>query len=308
MWQQRGRFALKKQECAPFVRSAVALVCLAVGVGGLSGCGDAKVVAEVGRGKVRQGEVELWRQEWSAGQRPTPREALEAVVERELLAEEARREGLEEEEGVRARLAAARREVLARALVEKRLEEATGEGELRKRYEAQKEALGRKQVHVRHILVRLPEEGDAQGRARAHSRINELYARLRGGEAFEEVAREGSEDRVSGAKGGELGVVGEGQVDEAFFRAAQGLKQGEVSKPFETAYGLHLVQAVEEARVVVPSFEEVRGKLAAEARREEEGRVVEEARERHGVKLYPERLGAVSAGGRKPEADAGEGK
>ena len=308
MWQPGGQHALKKQECALLVRSAVAVVCAVLGVGALSGCGDAKVVAEVGRGKVRQAEVELWRQEWSAGQRPTPEEALEGVVERELLAEEARRVGLEEEEGVRARLAAVRREVLARALVEKRMEEATGEGALRKRYEARKEALGRKQVHVRHILVRVPPEGDAQGRARAQSRINELYARLRGGEAFEKVAKEGSEDRVSGEKGGELGVVQEGQVDGGFFREAQGLKRGEVSKPFQTPYGLHLVQAVEEAQVVVPSFEEVRGKLAAEARREGEGRLVEELRESIGVKKYPERLRAVAAGGRKSEADAGEGK
>lgn len=306
MSQQRGVLALKKQESASLWGCALAQVCLTLGWLMLAGCGDAQVVAEVGKSKVRRAEVELFRQDWSAGERPAPAEALQALVDRTLLAEAARREGLAEDEQVRARVAAAEREVLARALLEKRLEEATAEGELRKRYEAGKEALARRQVHVRHILVRLP--GDAQGRARAQSRINELHARLRGGEAFEKVAQEGSEDRVSGEKGGELGVVEEGQVDARFFKEAAALKRGEVSRPFETSYGLHLVQAVEDVRVVTPGFEEVKGKLAAEARREAEARVLAELRESIRVETYPERLRAASAGGRGPGADAGEGK
>ncbi|HYO65097.1 MAG TPA: peptidylprolyl isomerase [Archangium sp.] len=308
MSQQRGALALKKQKSASLPGHALAWVFMSLGGLVLAGCGDAQVVAEVGKSEVRRADVELFRQDWSARERPAPAEALQAVVDRTLLAEAARREGLAEDEQVRARVAAAEREVLARALLEKRLAEATGEGELRKRYEAGKAALARAQVNVRHILVRLPGEADAQGRARARSRINELYARLRGGEDFEKVAREASEDRVSGEKGGALGVVEEGQVDASFFKEAAALKKGEVSRPFETSYGLHLVQAVEDVQVVTPGFDEVKGRLAAEARREAEGRVLAELRESIRAKTYPERLRAADAKGRAPGADAGEGR
>jgi parvulin-like peptidyl-prolyl isomerase len=113
---------------------------------------------------------------------------------------------------------------------------------------------------------------------------------------------------VSGEKGGDLGVVEEGQVDATFFKEAAALKRGEVSRPFETSYGLHLVQAVEDVQVVTPGFEEVKGRLAAEARREAEARLLAELRESIRVETYPERLQAASAAGRGPGADAGEGK
>ncbi|ATB38885.1 hypothetical protein CYFUS_004322 [Cystobacter fuscus] len=300
-----GALSLKKQslESRPgCVLSALGMVFTWLA---LSGCGDTKVVAEVGRSKLRRADVEFFRQTWSPGARPSASEALGALVDQQLLAEEARREGLEKDEVVRARLAAVEREVLAHALREKRLAEAESEVALRERYARGREGLSRRQVHVRHLMVRLPPREGAQGLARARSRINGLYARLLGGESFEVVAREGSEDRVSAEKGGDLGLVEEGQVDASFFAEAVALKKGQLSKPFATSYGLHLVEAVEDVRVVTPGFDEVRGRLAAEARREAETRLLTELRENIAVQTYPERL-EVPAVGSGSATDAGE--
>ncbi|XXF81064.1 peptidylprolyl isomerase [Myxococcaceae bacterium GXIMD 01537] len=272
----------------------------------LSACGDSNVVAEVGKTPVTRADVTAFVQGQSRRDRIAPAGALDVLVTRSLLAEEARRSGIADEPEVQARLSAVRRELLAQALLERRLADATREDALRKRYDEDKASLARKQAHVRHILVRLPT--DAPGQARARSRINELYARLQGGADFAQVARESSDDTVTAANGGDLGWVRDGQVDPAFFTEAAAIKAGETSKPFATVYGLHLVQAVEGVQVVTPTFDEVRGKLAAEARGEAEQQLLTELRERIPVKRHPERLPAAPPAGAVSGADAGDGK
>jgi parvulin-like peptidyl-prolyl isomerase len=92
-------------------------------------------------------------------------------------------------------------------------------------------------------------------------------------------------------------------VDPAFFEAAARLKKGETSQPFQTGYGWHIVRALEEPRTVTPEFDAVRGVLAAEARREAEGRLAEKLRGEIGVRIHPERLPASKSA----PARAGEG-
>ena len=270
----------------------------------LAGCNDPKVVAEVGKRKVTKAEVAAWSASRSVREAATPSDALEALVTRSLLAEEARRSGLLEDEAVKARLAAAEREVLAQELLERRLAPVSTEAALRKRYEETRDSLARRQVRVRQIFVNVP-SGEAEARARSQSRMNAIYARLVGGEDFEKVAREASEDPVSAARGGDLGPLLEGQVDGSFFDTAVKLARGERSKPFSSVYGLHIVQAVEDVKTVVPSFEEARGKLDAEARREAQARLLTELRERIDVKTYPERLGTAPAAGSTGGTDGG---
>ena len=64
----------------------------------------------------------------------------------------------------------------------------------------------------------------------------------------------------------------------AFFSAAGALRAGETSRPFETAFGWHIARAVEDARVVAPEFDDVRGVLAAETRRDAEAKLLERLR------------------------------
>jgi hypothetical protein len=62
------------------------------------------------------------------------------------------------------------------------------------------------------------------------------------------------------------------------------------------------VRAIDDLRTVVPPFEEVRGRLAAEQRREREAKLLEELRAEISIKRYPERLSPANQG-----ADAGRG-
>ncbi|MFP2930702.1 peptidylprolyl isomerase [Pyxidicoccus sp. 3LG] len=254
----------------------------------LAACGDRDVVADVGGTALKRADV-AWFWETRDGD-AAPEQALDALVDRALLAEGAVQAGLLNDPAVAARVEAARREVLANAYLDKVAAESGTEDALRQRYEKEKESLSRREVHVAHLVVRLRAEADARARTEARARINLLYARVQGGEDFAAVAREASDDAATGAKGGDLGPVREGQVDPRFFQAVAELKQGELSKPFETAFGLHVARAVESPRTVVPTFQEARGELAARARHEAAKALEEQLRSRISVKRHPERL------------------
>jgi peptidyl-prolyl cis-trans isomerase SurA len=91
------------------------------------------------------------------------------------------------------------------------------------------------QYQARHILVR---GDDAAGKAR----IDTLRARVAGGADFATVAREDSEDRFTGDKGGDLGWFVQDQFGPEFGSQLAGLADGEVSAPFRTQAGWHIVQ------------------------------------------------------------------
>ena len=97
------------------------------------------------------------------------------------------------------------------------------------------------QTHARHILIRLNEvvsESDAR------KRLGDLRERVENGGDFAELARLHSDD-TSASRGGDLGWIAPGDTVPEFERAMTALKPGEVSQPFKTAFGWHIVQVLE---------------------------------------------------------------
>lgn len=266
-----------------------------VGVVLLAGaCGGRDDIARVGSTRVSNAEVVAYARTHGA---VPPERALDAIVARTLLAEGAREKGLDRQPDVAARLAEARREILASALIDRVTADALSEKALRARYETEKDKLTAKQVHVEQLIVRLAPAATEREKAVAHAKVDAAYARLKTGAAFADVVKEVSDDPISAAHGGDVGPILEGQVDPAFFNAVAALKKGELSKPFETRFGLHLAQALEDPQNVVPAFEQVRGRLAAEARFEVQQKLQEELAKKITVKRYPERLELRADGG-----------
>jgi len=94
------------------------------------------------------------------------------------------------------------------------------------------------QYQARHILIRSNEENEADARAR----IETLRARILGGVDFGEVASEYSEDNVSKPSGGELGWFAADDFGPEFGRQIIALGDGDISTPFKTQAGWHIVQ------------------------------------------------------------------
>lgn len=98
------------------------------------------------------------------------------------------------------------------------------------------------QTRARHILIRTnPVLTDA----RAAARLEELRAELVAGGDFSLLARRHSEDPGSAVNGGELDWLGPGQTVPAFEAAMNALEVGEISEPFASEYGWHIVQVLD---------------------------------------------------------------
>jgi peptidyl-prolyl cis-trans isomerase SurA len=95
------------------------------------------------------------------------------------------------------------------------------------------------QVHARHILLRPTE---VQDDATTRQRLEDLRERILAGEDFAALASITSEDPSSAAQGGDLGWTGPGSFVPDFDEALGKLQENEISQPFRTQYGWHIVQ------------------------------------------------------------------
>jgi peptidyl-prolyl cis-trans isomerase SurA len=96
------------------------------------------------------------------------------------------------------------------------------------------------QYHARHILVRTGEGGLDDDAAKA--KADTLAARIAGGADFADVARENSQDLGTAPSGGELGWFTQDQFGPDFGAQVTALQDGQVSAPFRTQAGWHIVQ------------------------------------------------------------------
>lgn len=98
-------------------------------------------------------------------------------------------------------------------------------------------------VEARHIL-KLTRGLSEEQMAVKKAQIDSIHALLLNGGDFEAIARTESEDPGSAARGGMLGVFGPGEMVKEFETTAFGLKDGEISAPFRTQFGYHIVQTL----------------------------------------------------------------
>jgi peptidyl-prolyl cis-trans isomerase SurA len=96
------------------------------------------------------------------------------------------------------------------------------------------------QVHARHILVRTSELEDDQT---VEQKLADIRERITNGhEDFAAIAAVTSQDPGSAADGGDLGWSGPGAFVPEFEKQLEALKENEISQPFKSQYGWHIVQ------------------------------------------------------------------
>lgn len=100
-------------------------------------------------------------------------------------------------------------------------------------------------VHARHILKLTRDMTPEQAQAKK-AEIDSIYNILASGNAdFESIARAESDDPGSARNGGDLGFFGMGRMVPEFEEVAFSLNDGEISKPFASPFGYHIVQVIE---------------------------------------------------------------
>ena len=127
----------------------------------------------------------------------------------------------------------------------------------------------RGEIHVAHIMIK--EKKEEGGAANAEAKATEIYQKLLAGEKFEDLSAKFSDDGSSAKKGGELPWFGTNKMVIEFEDASFALKNdGDISKPFKTSYGWHIVKRL--GYKPVASYQEmekeIKGKVSKDQRAE----------------------------------------
>lgn len=128
---------------------------------------------------------------------------------------------------------------------------------------------------VSHIMIADKKEDTLSEKPEV--KIQEIYKKIQQGEAFEALAKQFSDDKSSASKGGQLAPFSSGQLSaQEFEDIAFGLEtKDDISEPFKTKYGWHIVKLV--AKKLIPPFEEIRSELEEKVKRDERSKLIDEA-------------------------------
>lgn len=184
--------------------------------------------------------------------------ALDQVVSGKIVDAKAKAEGVENDPDVAKRMAEARVQILRAVYAEKAIEKEFSESKVKKAYDDMVAQMPKtEEVHARHILV------DTEAQAK------DVIKKLEGGAKFEDLAKEFSKDKSNSATGGDLGYFAEGDMVKEFSDAAFALKKDEFTKtPVKTQFGFHVVQQLDKRERPAPKFEDIKGQIEGQVRRD----------------------------------------
>ena len=116
------------------------------------------------------------------------------------------------------------------------------EAEAKKVYQNTKDQIGPNGlVMPAHILIQVNQKAEEAEKAKAKERIDSIYGALKAGADFAEMATKLSQDPGSARKGGVLPWIGPNQTVKEFEDVAYSLQVGQMSEPFESPFGYHII-------------------------------------------------------------------
>ncbi len=217
---------------------------------------------------------------------------LERWLNITLLSLAAREEKLNENPEIKRKLLEAENLILAESYLQKKLSQISiQEEEMRNYYEKNKEKYSEpEQVHLKHILIFVPEGADKQTKEKALNRAKQIKAQLLKGAKFEELAKLHSDDTASREKGGDLGVLKKGETLPEFEEKVFKLKVGEISDPISSPYGYHIVKVIKKLPPTTLPYEKVKDEVREDLKREKERALlekeIEELKQKFSPKIY----------------------
>jgi peptidyl-prolyl cis-trans isomerase SurA len=167
------------------------------------------------------------------------------------------------------------------------------DAELRRRYEQEKESFRiPERVHLEHVVFPVAADGSDLTAQMAEAR--RLTAAARAGGDFKKLIDE--EVKAGRAGGGDLGVVQVSDLRAEVAKALTGLKAGDISDPFASPAGVHVIQVLER---IPPSYkpyseveEQLRQRELADRYHSHLASMVEELKKRYVVEVHPELMNA----------------
>ncbi len=204
--------------------------------------GDPIYLSDVELEAVAQGRIEPGE---SFGPEHTEYQlVLDQLIDQRLLAQEAVRRGLDRTPAAQRRLETARERLLGNFLMEDLVATQVNEAAIDRMYEEQVRLQQLDdEVRIRHILLETQEEA------------REVLEKARAGEDFTALAFEYSEDTRTRLDGGSFGWVSPNEMIEPFPAVIADTPAGEISEPFQSEQGWHILK-VEQRRTRPPKTRE----------------------------------------------------
>ncbi|MGN6319052.1 peptidylprolyl isomerase [Trinickia sp.] len=195
------------------------------------------------------------------GQQDTPQlhqAVRDELVNREILMQEAVREGVPSRADVKAQVAVAQQTVVLRAMIEDYVaKNKPSDAEVKARYDELIKQAGGKEYHLHHILV------DNEQQAK------DLIAKIKGGAKFEDLAKQFSKDPGSGKNGGDLDWANPKTYVPEFAAAAEKLKKGQMTDtPVHTQFGWHIIRVDDVRDVAPPPLDQVKAQIVQQMQQE----------------------------------------
>lgn len=191
----------------------------------------------------------------------------EELIRREILAQEAKKKGLDKKGNIQGQVELAKQAVLIRAFLSDYVAaHPISEAQLKAEYDVIKTNLGTTEYKARHILVADEEEAKS------------IIAKLDKGEKFSELAKV-SKDPGSKDKGGELGWSSPNSYVKPFGEALTKLKKNEYTKtPVKSDFGYHVIMLEDSRPANPPPFEQVKQQMQQRAAQQQVEQLVKELR------------------------------
>ena len=204
-------------------------------------------------------------------------QVLDTMINTRVLVSGAEASGTAKEEDVKKALKMAREQILSQAYLTKQLEAGMTPEALQALYvEAMQNYVRPAEVHARHIVVDSEKTADT------------IYMKLKSGADFAKLADEQSTDKH--AVGGDLGYFTENMMIPEFAKVVFAMKKGDLSKPFKTPYGWHVVLVEDKRLAEPPAFEEIQESLKQAYAERNMKAVLQAEREKAKVKVYQPNL------------------
>jgi peptidyl-prolyl cis-trans isomerase C len=236
------------------------------------------VVAEINGAKLHTTDLVAYQRSLPpqmASQAPYP-VLLDMAVNNHLVAEQARKEGLEKDPAVRQALKEIEQQLLVKAWMNRKLKGSITEGAVQQAYNRYlAEYKPDEEVRARHVLTETEDQAKA------------VIADLKKGGDFADVAKAKSKDPSAKSNGGDLGYFTKDEMVKEFSDAAFGMKAGELlAAPVKSQFGWHVIKLEDRRMTTAPTLEQATPAIREQLAEETAQKLVAEMRGKAKVKLF----------------------
>jgi peptidyl-prolyl cis-trans isomerase C len=185
------------------------------------------------------------------------RQVVNGLIEQELLAQEAEKEKLDQEDDYKIALAAFKKQFLSSRVLQKNLASKFTEAAAKRFYDQNKTRYSTEQVHAMHILV-----SDEQT-------ANEVLKMAKAPNAdFQALAEKYSKDPSAKNNRGDIGFFGRDRMVPEFTNAAFEAKDGQIIGPIKTTYGYHIIKVIEKKSGKILEYSDVESRVKNDLQQE----------------------------------------